>query len=760
MKSIRSKILISIVAQVTVALMVVGALACILTYQSTQNTLKMTMNELVIIAANNIDNSLTGYKNLVSELANNAELTNTSRLLKNKQGTMDAVTKRTDFNKITVVNVEGLDYYKNDWNESAEFNMCRNTMEPYISDPYLDESGVFLMNISAPVVANGNFFGIIVCEQNADFLSKMVGEIKVGEGGTAQIFRENGDIIAHTNYELAKNLTNYEEYSKRDPSYAGIAGVMENIMTGNVGFETYAENDSTSLIAYAPIPHTSGWRIAVTAPQRNFISYTLFSIIITLAVSVISIIIAVILAAKLAGAISKPITLCAQSMDELAKGNLSMETIHTKSKDETAVLVNALNITVENFKTIISDVSDNLGEMAKGNMAIEINGNYNGDFAPIKTSMEKIVYSLNQTLSKIQIASDQVSNGANQVSNGAQALSQGATEQASAIEGLSSTILDISQKVRNTAHNATQANENVAAATVEISNSDEMMREMLCAMSDISLKSGQISKIIKTIDDIAFQTNILALNAAVEAARAGQAGKGFAVVADEVRNLASKSADAAKNTTKLIEGTLAAVKNGTKIANNTASSLSEGVSAIHTIERIVQEIAQATDEEATSIVQITQSVDQISAVVQTNSATAEESAAASEELSGQAQMLKDLTETFTLKDMDYWASDDDSGDDDVTGADGIEEIPTDFNDFAGEFTEDDDDKYAVSAEDESFGEDIPEEEESLIPDFEEVENDEEDSEIDEIELFDLDDLSDLSDLEILDGNSEETHTEN
>jgi len=290
-----------------------------------------------------------------------------------------------------------------------------------------------------------------------------------------------------------------------------------------------------------------------------------------------------------------------------------------------------------------------LDSLAEGDCTVETHEDYKGDFVTIKTALNTIVSNLNRMFSDINQSADQVASGADQVSSGAQALSQGATEQASSIEELSASITEIAGQVNQNATNSAAANKTSIEASAEVTHGNEQMQQMIGAMVEISDSSKQIGKIIKTIEDIAFQTNILALNAAVEAARAGTAGKGFAVVADEVRNLASKSAEAAKNTTVLIESSIKAVENGTKIADETGKSLSVIIEGVQKTSDLIAEISKSSNEQATAINQVTQGVDQISAVVQTNSATSEESAATSEELSGQAQVLKDTLAFFKLK---------------------------------------------------------------------------------------------------------------
>jgi len=346
--------------------------------------------------------------------------------------------------------------------------------------------------------------------------------------------------------------------------------------------------------------------------------------------------------------IVRPLEKMSALATELSSGNLHAEPVEHKSSDELGALSDALSFTVTTLRKYVDDISTNLGLMASGDFSNEITENYIGDFSPIKESLIKISKDLSLTLSSIKTSAEQVKAGAEQVSNGAQLLSQGATEQASTMQELSATINNISDDVQRNAKNVNTATNYVEQTVRDVEKSNEEMKRMLEAMNDISTSSEEISKINKVIEDIAFQTNILALNAAVEAARAGAAGKGFAVVADEVRNLASKSAEAAKQTTQLIEGSKSVVAEGAKIAEETAKAL-EGVSKNSLLVKdIIEKIDDASEQQAAAIKQITQGIEQISTVIQTNSATAEESAAASEQLSGQASMLESEVSKFKL----------------------------------------------------------------------------------------------------------------
>lgn len=447
-------------------------------------------------------------------------------------------------------------------------------------------------------------------------------------------------------YEDAMNL--WAQYDEADEKMIELAkqGQIEDARAILEGECVELYNSLNSAFNDIVVYNTEG---SDAATEESFSLYRT-AIFLMAAVIIAIILVGVFFSFVVIRSIKTPISEIENAAIKMAEGDLNVEISYT-SKDELGILAEQVRRLIHKLQVIIDDENKFLAKMADGDFTVDsvCEEEYTGGFSPLLVSFRGIAEKLNDTMLQISQSSSQVASGSEQVSNGAQALSQGATEQASSVQELAATINEISNKVKQNADNARQANVAASSVSMEMNASNEKMQQMIQAMSDISNCSNEISKIIKTIEDIAFQTNILALNAAVEAARAGAAGKGFAVVADEVRNLASKSAEASKNTSVLIENSLKAVENGTQIADETAQSLLQAVNGVSEMTGVIGQISEASSVQADSISQITMGIDQISSVVQNNSATAEESAAASEELSSQSQLMKSLVGRFRLK---------------------------------------------------------------------------------------------------------------
>ncbi len=379
--------------------------------------------------------------------------------------------------------------------------------------------------------------------------------------------------------------------------------------------------------------------------QQNLTSNISLGVI--LAVMVVATIIVLLMAARIIRSLVEPSTQVRNALVGFSQGNLGVP-VSFDGKNELGEMCDALRTSQKVLHSVIQDISDTTTQMAKGNFNVELTATFPGDLAPIQASVNQFVVRMSDTITNISQSASQVSAGSEQVSNSSQSLAQGATEQASAVEELAATINDISNSSKQTAASAEEARASTGQAGAQVEASNEYVKQLNVAMQNISNSSEEIGKIIATIENIAFQTNILALNAAVEAARAGTAGKGFAVVADEVRNLASKSDEAAKATKDLIENSITAVREGADVVSKVTDSLERTTVLTGEVVKLMDQVTEAVENQTTAISQVTEGIDQISAVVQTNSATSEECAAASEELSSQANIMHQLMAEFQV----------------------------------------------------------------------------------------------------------------
>ena len=651
MKSIRKKITVCLMATILAALFAVGASSIGLNYRSTIATVEELMSQTAVLAAERIEEELIAYKNVAMDTGRITQLSSPLTPVEEKKAIIGERASLHGFQRGNVIGLDGISIFDGKDYSDREYVQQALQGNVYVSEPLVSKiTGELTIMVAAPLYSSrGIIAGVVYFVPPETFLNDIVSSIKIGENSRAYMINKNGDTIADVTLDTI-TTQNIEREAQSDSSLKSRAALHAAMRRGENGFGSIRASDGPRFLAYAPVNGTDGWSVAVATPKMNYLADTYFGIVINILVIIASILASIVVALKLSSNISNPMRACAARMKLLVEGDLESPVPQVKGQDETAELTRSTAEMVKGLNTIINDISYLLTEMANQNLDIRSahRDAYVGGFQTILLSMRTLKVELSSTMRQINASAGQVSSASNQVSMGAQSLSQGSMTQASSVEELAATITEISDSAKRTSSAAEEAGHFVNQAGGQLGVSVEHVKELNAAMEKISTSSEEISKIIATIENIAFQTNILALNAAVEAARAGSAGKGFAVVADEVRNLATRSDQAAKATKELIEGSIAAVAEGGQAVEKVTESLEQtSVSAGHVTTQM-DIVVEAVANQTAAITQVTEGIDQISSVVQTNSATAQESAAASEELSAEAASLKQLVDRFVL----------------------------------------------------------------------------------------------------------------
>lgn len=531
---------------------------------------------------------------------------------------------------------------------NADFYLAAKNGETGFSAPYEDPNneGQIVMTAYWPVVDEGTFKGAVVVNLSTDAFSVIATQNTIFDGAYVNIVDDDEYILysSHSDVigEQFSETVDSDAYSKIAAGWkTGTAFHVDTTSThGDVRryYEPVSANGDTFWVMSAALVSS------IDASVRSIIKFLVVASIVCMAILIVCVV-------NLIRRQLRPLKDVTKASEQLEAGDFNISIDYNRS-DEIGSMVASQKRLIATLQAIVEDITKQLHELESGKLDLDLDESekyYKGSFAPIHDSLREISETLSRTIAEIRVAAEEVSNSSSQVAAGAQALAQGSTEQASSAEEVSDSMSNITGKIQSTSQVSGECAKISHDSNDTVNLSNEKMEEMRASMQEITEKAGEISKIIKTIDDIAFQTNLLSLNASIEAARAGSAGKGFAVVADEVGNLAKKSQQAAASTAKLIEDTVTAVNRGATITDETAKALQAVSDSFAKISALVDKISEASADQAREVNGVTDQIDQISSVIQTNSATAEESAAAAEELSGQAAHMKEMLGMFEVR---------------------------------------------------------------------------------------------------------------
>ena len=596
MKKIQTKISRAIVIATVIVAVLNVVVGGIITSISTSDTLEDTLKETVEVAAVAVQNNIATYTSTVSEIASNAILSNSDSSPQEIQNFLDEKVAAYYMRDGGFANVHGYDEY-HDLNVSEE-DFFKNAIadKSYMSSVYVNKGrdDCYLI-VSAPVHRGEDIIGIVYFTCDNVVLQNIVGNLEVGERGEAYILDKNGNTIAYKDIQIVLNQRNIIEEASDNPKDRRLqkrAVIESKMIAGETGLGKYTGSNGGKFVQnYTLVPSTDGWSIAVVVSESEFLKTAIIGSIIQVVILVVIVVIGFMAAVAIGRSIAAPITKCANRLNLLAKGDLHTEIPVVETKDEVQTLAESMDVLSQSFREILREIGDTLESIADGDLTkADTDRSYPGDFAVLEEYFSTIYKSLNETMSGIV----------------------NVAAQDSLMAGIAS------------------------------------MNKLIASVKEIEEKSDEISKIIVAIEDIAEQTNILALNASIEAARAGVSGKGFAVIADNVRELATKSAEATKITTQLINQTVSVTHRGTELANSTSEEISmviESASkAIDHIHKISDEVLRQTE----AVSAITSRVVEISSVVEHNSAISQQSASTADELSGQADLMKKLVSGFEL----------------------------------------------------------------------------------------------------------------
>ncbi|NLZ94405.1 MAG: HAMP domain-containing protein [Bacteroidales bacterium] len=643
-KTINRKILLMVVVFMLITSTVMATIGIYSIRKSTLNSLEINLKDTARASAQAMAADLENMKLMVHDIYKQSS--NTASDVTSSatgQSTGKDLVIRTG-----KVNSQGITPEGEDLSKESFFKKAMATGEPVLGDMIVAGESDVRITVASPIYGkSGNIDDVYFIEYNGEILTALANKYAVGERGNAYILDKEGSILAYPVLQVVYARDNSIENAKTDKSVQPMADMVHRAIAGENSTSFYHYGGKDKVAAYALIDGTDGWSMIVSADESEFTGEINASIWRLVLAEVLLLLIAILISSMVSRRISEPIKKLDVVAKEMAEGNLSSN-IEVIGRDESARLADSFIITRDSMKTYIGELGNWVNALAKCDLTYKSEVEFKGDFLKIKEHLEHLTISYRNMIDTIKSTTENINSISGQAARNSQLIAASTTEQAATMEEISSTMEELDSHARNNTEKTVGANEKSKFAGDGIRQCNSDMDDLMESIDAIDTSSREINNIIKTIGDIAFQTNILALNAAVESARAGEHGRGFSVVADEVRNLAIRSAEAAQSTEELINKTTFNIAKGNEIAVKTSEHLNEVVLRVDELCQLIDEIAEASKEQQVSIGQINSGIGQISDTIQSNSASSEESAALSQELHSHAKELEDTVQMYKI----------------------------------------------------------------------------------------------------------------
>ncbi len=658
MKKVSIKLIISSIIVVLVIQGVFGFMGLSSAMQKSEETALYTAQKSAETASAYISAKLQEVMNVAYEIGCNKQFTPLGVTDGEKKTFIDQKVERYGYVSIDLTNDDAQSIFEEiDYSTDPGY-LAAMQGKTLITAPKTNEAGETTMTFYAPMwyhgVDNSTTCGAICIVVDAGYMSALLNNISVTDNSVCYIIDKSGYTIADSTTAVITEEINIEELSYVDTKWSDLAEVHTKMRAGEIGCDRAYNVDmgKECFVAYAPVGGTDGWSIAVSSPVDDFLGACNDLLSVEIMASLVGLGIALVLAIYNGIRISRAVKICTKRIDALASGDVASPVVVIKNADETAELARSVFHLVETVKSLSNDTIKMMDQMENGDFNITADDDsriYEGSFKTLYDRTYGLSEKLSEKLSGIDDSASVVRGGAERVSNGAQAFNDGSVAQRTNISELSGSVSNMANMINGTADKCSNMKDMANSVNVDLVDVNEQMNRLMASMNKITDASEEIEEIVKTIEDISFQTNILALNAAVEAAKAGHAGRGFAVVADEVRNLAERSSDAAKTTTKLVKDTVLAVREGGRIAGLTAKAINEASESASTVVVNMDRIVSASEEQVYTIKQISACVERINSIINSSSIASEDSIVYGRELSEQAQVLKKLISSFKLR---------------------------------------------------------------------------------------------------------------